>query len=281
MLKVDSEYFLKLKKLVGLEEVEEAREVERELADLNPTERELRGHALLEVVIDERSYTPAAHLLVALRRESGKPLPIFSFQVLMKNRVILLILTLVLTWSVSNCTSELSTTNPTFQEVNQAMFSMHKDGNKRGARKLARKAIEMAADLHGTESGAYANALHHAGWLAMDSRDYEKAEDYLKRSLALRIKLFGEGSEPVANDYGCLANVYSKLYSRLSVDEERMKLAETHFLKCIQRYEHLFEKTGQFKRYLKGYYENFRDFYKKWNKPELASTYNQKVLALA
>jgi ATP-dependent RNA/DNA helicase IGHMBP2 len=81
MVKLDASYFLKLKRLVGLEEKEEVREIEEELASLSPQERELKGHALLDLVIDERRYSPAAHLLVSLKRTNRKPLPMFSLDV--------------------------------------------------------------------------------------------------------------------------------------------------------------------------------------------------------
>jgi len=78
---MDRDYFLKLKKLVSLEERQEAEEIRSELADLSPQERELKGHALLNLVMDEQAYSPAGHLLVSLMRETKKPLPLFSLEV--------------------------------------------------------------------------------------------------------------------------------------------------------------------------------------------------------
>ena len=79
--KLDKGYFLFLKKLVVLEENEEHEEIQNEFVNLSPAERELRGKALLGLVLDEKHFSPAEHVLATFSRQNKKPLPLFSLEV--------------------------------------------------------------------------------------------------------------------------------------------------------------------------------------------------------
>jgi superfamily I DNA and/or RNA helicase len=76
----DKNYFLHLKDLVKLEEMEETEEIRREFLALSPEARELRGKSLLALSISGRSYSPAEHVLITFSREGGRPLPIFTLE---------------------------------------------------------------------------------------------------------------------------------------------------------------------------------------------------------
>ncbi len=78
---MDKGHFLFLKKLVALEEQEENEEVRDDFLNLSPKERELRGKALLELVLEEKHYSPAEHVLATFSRLNKKPLPLFSLEV--------------------------------------------------------------------------------------------------------------------------------------------------------------------------------------------------------
>ena len=60
---LDKNHFLFLKELVHLEEREEFEQVREEFTSLSPSERELRGKALLGLRLDERHFSPAGHFL--------------------------------------------------------------------------------------------------------------------------------------------------------------------------------------------------------------------------
>ena len=75
------EHFLFLKKLILLEEDEENEEIRSEITSLTPQERELRGAALLGLVLEEKHYSPADHALATFRKKTLEPLPLFSLEV--------------------------------------------------------------------------------------------------------------------------------------------------------------------------------------------------------
>lgn len=74
-------HFLFLKKLISLEEEEENEEIRTEFMHLSPTERELRGKALLNLVLIEKHFSPAEHILATFQRANKKALPLFSLEV--------------------------------------------------------------------------------------------------------------------------------------------------------------------------------------------------------
>ncbi len=63
-----------------LEEYEENEEIKNEFLHLSPRERELRGKALLELVLKEKHFSPAEHILATFSRQNKNPLPIFSLE---------------------------------------------------------------------------------------------------------------------------------------------------------------------------------------------------------
>ena len=77
----DKNYFLFLKQLISLEEDEENEEIKNEFLHLSPKERELRGKALLGLVLDEKHFSPAEHILATFSRQNKKPFPLFSLEV--------------------------------------------------------------------------------------------------------------------------------------------------------------------------------------------------------
>ncbi len=77
---LDKNYFHFLKKLVALEENEENEEIREEFTQLSPKERELRGKALLSLVLEEKHFSPADHELATFSRQHQKPLPLFSLE---------------------------------------------------------------------------------------------------------------------------------------------------------------------------------------------------------
>ena len=77
---VDKNYFFFLKKLIILEENEENEEIREEFTRLSPKERELRGKALLGLVLEEKHFSPADHHLATFSRQHRQPLPIFSLE---------------------------------------------------------------------------------------------------------------------------------------------------------------------------------------------------------
>ncbi len=64
-----------------LEEKEENEEIRLTFTGLSPRERELRGKALLGLVLNEKHYSVAEHPLATFSRRDRKPLPLFSFEV--------------------------------------------------------------------------------------------------------------------------------------------------------------------------------------------------------
>src|SRR5258706_530125 len=74
------DYFHHLKQLIALEEDEENEEDRNAFFNLGPKERELRGRALLDLVLVETEFSPAGHALVTFTRRNKTPLPIFSLQ---------------------------------------------------------------------------------------------------------------------------------------------------------------------------------------------------------
>jgi len=145
-------------------------------------------------------------------------------------------------------------------QSNQIMFSMHQQGDKASARKAAHRSVYLAGELFGTRHAAYGTALHHVGWLAMDSHDFDEAEVFLTKSLNLRRELLGEDSEPVANDYGCLAITYARLYSNEPVVWEKIPIIKDYFNRCLTYYE---KNIAQYRQFLKTYLINAADFYQK------------------
>ena len=81
MKPLDPDSLKTLKQLVTLEEAAEREEIERDLTSRSPVERELRGKALLHLVLVEQHYSPAEHVLLTFRREGQKRLPLFSLEV--------------------------------------------------------------------------------------------------------------------------------------------------------------------------------------------------------
>lgn len=79
--KKDKSYFVFLKKLISIEEAEENEEIRTEFLHLSPKERELRGKALLGLILHERHFSPADHVLATFKRQNQKPLPLFSLEV--------------------------------------------------------------------------------------------------------------------------------------------------------------------------------------------------------
>ncbi|OIO39682.1 MAG: hypothetical protein AUJ72_00200, partial [Candidatus Omnitrophica bacterium CG1_02_46_14] len=77
---LDKNYFHFLKKLVFLEEDEENEEIREEFTKLTPEERELRGKALLGLLLAEKYFSPADHRLATFSRPYQKPLPLFSLE---------------------------------------------------------------------------------------------------------------------------------------------------------------------------------------------------------
>ncbi len=77
----DKSHFLFLKKLVSLEEDEENEQIRSEFVNLSPQEREIRGKALLGLVLKERHFSPAEHILATFSRLHHKALPLFSLEV--------------------------------------------------------------------------------------------------------------------------------------------------------------------------------------------------------
>lgn len=77
---MDKNYFHFLKQLIALEEDEENEEIREEFTKLSPQERELRGKALLGLVLEEKHFSPANHELATFGRQHQKPLPLFSLE---------------------------------------------------------------------------------------------------------------------------------------------------------------------------------------------------------
>jgi len=77
----DKDYFLFLKELVQIEEKEEFEQVREEFTSLSPSERELRGKALLKLRLDERHYSPAGHFLSTFTLDKKELLPVFTLEV--------------------------------------------------------------------------------------------------------------------------------------------------------------------------------------------------------
>jgi len=73
-------YLLLLKDLIALEEQNELEEIRSTFVDLSAAEREARGKALLNMVLREKHFSPAAHVLATFARENQKPLPLFSLE---------------------------------------------------------------------------------------------------------------------------------------------------------------------------------------------------------
>ena len=71
-------HFERLRKLVRLEELEEAETFRREIRDRTPEERERSGRALLRLSLAEAHYNAAGHSLLTFRYADGKPIPVFS-----------------------------------------------------------------------------------------------------------------------------------------------------------------------------------------------------------
>lgn len=92
----DKDHFLFLKDLVHLEEKEEFEEIRNEYTSLSPSERELRGKALLNLDLEERHYSLAGHFLATFTRQNDagahgpaakmpaggrRPLPLFTLEI--------------------------------------------------------------------------------------------------------------------------------------------------------------------------------------------------------
>ena len=77
---ITKNHFLFLKELIALEEKEENEEIQTQIVHLSPAERESRGLALLALVLKEKHFSPAGHVLATFSRETKKPLPLFSLE---------------------------------------------------------------------------------------------------------------------------------------------------------------------------------------------------------
>ncbi len=73
--------FLFLKKLVTLEEEEENEQIRESFLHLSPAEREFRGKALLGLVLKEKHFSPAGHVLATFAKKNNEALPLFSLEI--------------------------------------------------------------------------------------------------------------------------------------------------------------------------------------------------------
>lgn len=78
---MDKNHFLFLKKLVALEESEENEEIQNDFLGLSPKEREIRGKALLNLVLTEKHFSPAEHILATFQKQDKSEFPLFSLEV--------------------------------------------------------------------------------------------------------------------------------------------------------------------------------------------------------
>lgn len=75
------EHFLRLGKLLDFEEEEEIRQFREDFLQLTPEQREKSGKALLRLKLHESRFSPAGHRLMSFRYETGKTLPVFTFDI--------------------------------------------------------------------------------------------------------------------------------------------------------------------------------------------------------
>lgn len=71
-------HFSHLRKLVELEDAEEAARYQQDFLKCSPEERELTGQALLRLKIEEFHFSPAGHRLVTFRYADEKPIALYS-----------------------------------------------------------------------------------------------------------------------------------------------------------------------------------------------------------
>lgn len=75
------EHFSHLSRLLDYEEDEELQQFREDFLHLSPEQREKAGKALLRVKLHESRFSPAGHRLMSFKYETGKPLPIFTFEI--------------------------------------------------------------------------------------------------------------------------------------------------------------------------------------------------------
>lgn len=74
-------HFLRLARLLDLEEAEEIEQFREDFLHLTPEQREKAGKALLRLSLQESHFSPAGHRLMSFHYASGKPLPMFTFEI--------------------------------------------------------------------------------------------------------------------------------------------------------------------------------------------------------
>ncbi len=141
------------------------------------------------------------------------------------------------------------------EEINSQVAGLYEAGKYDEALPLARKALKLTEQTHGSQGQIVAKALNNLAWLLQASGDYSGARPLFERALAINENAFGADDCEVATSLNNLAALVSfqgdcaaarPLYERaLRIQEKALGPDDPQVGETLNNLAVLLESTGQ------------------------------------
>ena len=154
-----------------------------------------------------------------------------------------------------------------WEALGTEMRLAHDQGEKIPAYRFSRKRLQFALENFGKEDDRYLEAVHDAGFLALDAKNFSHAKTYLNASLERLTEKFGGNHPKVANELGLLGMAYARMYTDQPLSSSEQSAAEEYFEECLR----IFREHAPDHEYYNNYKEIAAYFYRMTGHPQRAA----------